>query len=458
MRLASAALTADELEEVRVLFNTMPPAELRRRRAKAEVMPPLPSEQEKALILRRVPEKKKQPEAPPWQPLLCWNRESLKGTALLFSTPTSSPTAVLFMMALQSPHLVTFMRLRRRCPTTRSPGAALGLRCEDFGTAADVRYAYDFDALWGDYVLASQLPFATEGVKVVSGMRFLGTTRVASDARSVPFAEWLDELPLQKAPRKADKDPETGSQGTALTPYQEMLLKHGWLADDIEEARLKQDKEKENKKGGGGGGGVRRPRLPLTDEEIDAAIARIEGELEGLAGEDEGEEAAEHFRSYPVNVSEAKSGLDWKWCDGFRGKAESEDAEDFCTVAGQPKTVSFKSETHGGDRNAAALADEWVKRMTAAFLFWHAQPSTVLTGDVEDHMKSYTESDAFGELARTAAHAATQKRIADIRAIFGAGGGGGSTAVPRKRRRADVSSSSDGPSQGAASSPSRRSD
>jgi hypothetical protein len=270
------------------------------------------------------------------------------------------PTAFLFLFAMQSPYFAAFAqvhRLGRVVPSSSGARALLGAVGEIPPHAYDHCFRIDWKmTVTGLDIVCEDLASAY----VVSDVVAIGSDILASNARAVPFDEFLSSLP----PKPPTDDTAEAPRAPAI-PI-EGLPKHGWLdrymghgSDDGVGARPP----------GSSGDPVPLVGAPLDDDEAELVFRELDLMRRDWCGPLEDEAF-----SFKVGILGGKWTMEHvgKVADAFRGYACTADAKAWCDLYLFQNAMRFNISAYG-EKTASALALHWARRMEYFYNVWYAQ-------------------------------------------------------------------------------------
>ena len=188
----------------------------------AAVVPPLmPSPEVRARLGEAAVVEEPRQVLAPWCVEICKHRESFAETVLVIEG--EMPTAYLVLFAMQSPYFAAFAQVVRLGGVVPSSSGALALR-RAVGELSPHAYDHCFCIDWK--MTVTGLDIVCEDLAsayVVSDVVAIGSDIVASNARAVPFDEFLSSLP----PKPPSDDTAEAPRAPAIPILG--LPKYGWL-------------------------------------------------------------------------------------------------------------------------------------------------------------------------------------------------------------------------------------
>ena len=323
------------------------------------------------------------------------------------------------MLALQQPEFCCFLEMKRHrwSPTVHQRGASEQSRERDF-------FHHDFDFTVGGFKLGHQLePAEPQAMNIVTGLAFVGGTRLVGNRRAENLQTFLECLPIQKRQKKTKKageeeeehDPRYGDNPAEM---EELLENHGWLFVNEQQQAGNGNVGVQR---GGAGNAARPPRAarPITDEEVNELFLELTNEMsEAALGEPE-ELLEDAYIVRVVNVASSSREFGGK---AFKARPNAAwNSAAFSAFFGIPETSTFYISAHGAVE-AALLCREWARRMAYAFSFWLNTENAVTWSELCEHLSfNYEPLADFTELSLGQHNSAqTEKRIADIERLFDA--------------------------------------
>ncbi len=325
----------------------------------AAVVPPLiPSPEVRARLGEVAVVEEPRQVLAPWCVEICKHRESFTETVLVIEG--EMPTAYLFLFAMQSPYFAAFAQVVRLGGVVPSSSGALALR-RAAGELSPHAYDHCFCIDWNTTVTG--LDIVCENLAsayVVSDVVAFGSDILASNARAVPFDEFLSSLPSKPA-----SDGKAAAPRAPAIPI-EGLPKYGWLdkytghgSDDGVGARPP----------GSSGDPVPLVGAPLDDDEAEQVFIELDEMRRSWHGPLE--DGAFSFKTSIMGGKWTKEHVGMV-ADAFRGYAATGDAKAWCVMYHLQNAMRFNISAYG-EKTANALALHWARRMEYFYNVWYAQ-------------------------------------------------------------------------------------
>jgi hypothetical protein len=294
----------------------------------------------------------------PWCVEVCKHRESFTETVLVIEG--EMPTAYLFLFAMQSPYFAAFAQVARLGRVVPSSSGAVALRTT-VGELSPHAYDHCFCIDWKTTVTG--LDIVCENLAsayVVSDVVAIGSDILASNARAVPFDEFLSSLP-----------PKPASDGKAAAPRApaipiEGLPKYGWLDKYTGHGS---DDGVGHRPPGSSGDPVPLVGAPLDDDEAEQVFIELDEMRRSWHGPLE--DGAFSFKTSIMGGKWTKEHVGMV-ADAFRGYAATGDAKAWCVLYHLQNAMRFNISAYG-EKTANALALHWARRMEYFYNVWYAQ-------------------------------------------------------------------------------------
>lgn len=311
----------------------------------------------------------------PWLRPICHNRAAFRGHALLTQL-SAGGTAYLMLYATQNPLRICFMRLtylELPCPSAPS------LSPSEMWRVAGSTFLHNFTWEPMDYITDEEVVFEEGGALfVLPDLCFMPPNRLVSDHELIRFKDFVAQFPSSRgASAPSERKPSTHTK-----PSEELMEKHPWLKDYLENDRPRALSASDSSK-------PRPPPEASGEAADDALIEDAWRELQDKRRQWEAAPVASEDFHVVVRGGAWTAKKKGVAADSVCGQARPGDPRSWCKEVGANEMASFSFAAHG-EAAAATMAHEWVRRMQFYYELREARRSSSAsdTGEPEQYVPS----------------------------------------------------------------------